>query len=71
MKNQPSQQKLETQPGAVNAEDGYVFLDGPDGVAITLTPEAAAIMGKNLIEAANIATEQTAATQDEGYDRIY
>ena len=71
MNNQRSPQKLETQPGAVNAEDGYVILDGPDGIAITLTPEAAAIMGEGLIAAAKVAAEQTATTQEEGYDRIY
>jgi hypothetical protein len=64
-------QNVEKRPGVVNAEDGYVFLDGPDGVAITLTPEAAAIMGESLIVAARVAAQQSDEIQDGGYDRIY
>jgi hypothetical protein len=71
MKNLRSPEKLETQPGVVNAEDGYVFLDGPDGIAITLTPEAATIMGESLIAAAKAAKKQMGAMQNVGYDRIY
>lgn len=39
-------------PGIASAEDGLVVLDGPDGVALTLTAQAAALTGKSLISAA-------------------
>lgn len=45
-------------PGEASAEDGHVVLDGPDGVAITLTAEAAVITGERLIEAGKRAREQ-------------
>jgi len=44
-----------TQPfddiGIATVEDGHVVLDGPDGVAITLTAKAAVATGRNLLEA--------------------
>lgn len=46
------------EPGAATAEDGHVVLDGPDGVAITLTPDAAVTTGRRLIEAAELARRQ-------------
>lgn len=33
--------KPHSTPSDVNAEDGEVVVDGPDGVAVSLTPEAA------------------------------
>lgn len=50
----------ETQPGIATAEGGLVFLDGPDGVATTMTPEAAAGTGQSLIDAAATAERQQA-----------
>ena len=47
------------EAGAVNSEGGFVLLDGPEGIAITLTSQAATEMGMNLIEAAKIAEEQS------------
>ena len=47
-----------TEPGTASAEQGVVILDGPDGVAITLTPDAAAATGHSLIKAAEIARRQ-------------
>ena len=47
-----------SEPGIATAESGAVILDGPDGVAITMTPEAAAQTGRNLIEAAEAAMQQ-------------
>ncbi len=44
--------------GEANAEEGHVVLDGPDGVAITLTPEAAEGTARNLIAAARAARQQ-------------
>ena len=36
------------EPSEVEAEDGDVLVDGPDGVAVTLTPEAAIETGERL-----------------------
>ena len=36
----------------VHAENGDVVVDGPDGVAVTLTPNAAAETGGRLIDGA-------------------
>ena len=48
----------ETEPGVASAEDGLVFLDGPDGVATTMTADAAARTGQSLIDAAKVAERQ-------------
>ena len=50
--------RLSTLPGIATAESGVVILDGPDGVAVTMTPEAAAQTGRNLIQAAEAAEQQ-------------
>ena len=47
-------------PGEANAEQGHVVLDGPDGVAITLTPAAAEGTANNLIRAARQARAEQA-----------
>ena len=41
--------KTYNQASEVNAEDGEVIVDGPDGVAVSLTPEAAAETGDRLL----------------------
>lgn len=46
------------RPGSASAEQGHVVLDGPDGVAITLTPDAAEGTAQSLIEAAREARRQ-------------
>ncbi|KQN28418.1 MULTISPECIES: hypothetical protein [unclassified Sphingomonas] len=51
--------KPQILPGVASAEGGIVTLDGPDGVAITMTPEAAAETGRRLIAAAERAAGQT------------
>jgi hypothetical protein len=48
----------ETSPGIATAEDGVVMLDGPDGVAVSMTPEAAEATGRSLIAAAERASSQ-------------
>lgn len=48
----------ETIPGVAAAENGVVTLDGPDGLVIAMTPEAAAETGRRLIAAAEIAATQ-------------
>ncbi|MEZ5654962.1 MAG: hypothetical protein R3E04_03575 [Sphingobium sp.] len=50
-----------TEAGEASAEEGHVFLDGPDGVAITLTPEAARLTGERLIAASNAARRERPA----------
>lgn len=39
-------------PGKASVEDGVVLLDGPDGVAVAMTPEAAAGTADSLHQAA-------------------
>lgn len=47
--------------GIASAEDGVVILDGPEGLAITLTAQAAAETGQSLIDAAAKAQRQPRA----------
>lgn len=49
-----------TEGGVASVEDGHVVLDGPDGVAITLSPEAALATAESLRAAA----EQALAERD-------
>lgn len=52
--------KLEPEAvaGKATAESGVVLLDGPGGVAVAMTPEAARETGRTLIEAADQADLQ-------------
>jgi len=50
--------------GIASAELGVVILDGPDGVAISLTPDAAHATGLSLIAAAEQARGQDPAAVD-------
>jgi hypothetical protein len=50
--------KPRADAGHASAEDGLVILDGPDGVAVTMTPEAAALTAKSLEAAAELALTQ-------------
>lgn len=52
-----------TTPGIATAEGGLVFLDGPDGVAATMTAHAAAGTGQSLIQAAAVAERQKTASK--------
>lgn len=47
-----------TDPGIAVAEAGQVLLDGPDGVAVAMTPAAAEETGRRLIAAAQAARAQ-------------
>ncbi len=60
MTSSPNVPQPETEPGVASAEDGVVILDGPDGVAVTMTPDAAQRTGHSLISAAEIAGKQLA-----------
>ena len=62
----PTAIQPETEPGVASAKDGLVILDGPDGLALTMTADAAARTGQSLIEAAAVAEQQTPAGPDSG-----
>jgi hypothetical protein len=47
-----------SDPSDVNAEQGQVIVEGPDGVAVTLSPDAAEETGRRLIIAATEARRQ-------------
>jgi len=47
-----------TEGGTAVAEEGVVLLDGPDGIAIAMTPDAAEQTGSSLIAAEHSAREQ-------------
>jgi hypothetical protein len=55
-------------PGIASAEDGVVILDGPEGVAVTMTPDAAEGTGHSLIAAAQVARAQTSDEGELGAD---
>jgi hypothetical protein len=46
------------QPSDVAAEEGEVIVDGPDGVAVSLTPEAAVETSHRMLEAGMTAEGQ-------------
>lgn len=50
-----------SEPSEVNAEQGIVIVEGPDGVAVTLTADAAEETGKRMIRAASEARLQQAS----------
>lgn len=54
----PNPPQPRSDAGIASAEDGLVVLDGPNGVAVTMTAKAAAQTGRNLIDAALIADRQ-------------
>ena len=47
-----------SDPSDVVAEQGDIIVEGPDGVAVTFTPDAAEETGRRLIEAASEARRQ-------------
>ena len=47
------------RPSSIAAEAGEVLMDGPDGVATALTPDAAEETGRRLIAAASLARQQS------------
>jgi hypothetical protein len=48
----------QVQPGIASAESGVVMLDGPDGVAVAMMPDAAEETGRRLIAASQEARQQ-------------
>lgn len=53
------------EPGDAVAEQGEVMLDGPDGIAVSMTPNAAEVTGHRLIAAANAARNQGQGRSDD------
>jgi len=51
-------EKIYSEASHVEAEDGSVVVDGPDGVDVKLTPEAAAETSDRLLYAAGQAQSQ-------------
>jgi hypothetical protein len=54
------------EPSSVAAEQGNVIVDGPDGVAVTMTPEAARETGRRLIDNGDEAEKQADDVSDAG-----
>jgi hypothetical protein len=50
--------KVYDEATKVNAEDGKVVLDGPDGVDVTMTPDAALETSDRLLDGASQAMGQ-------------
>ncbi|AHE52414.1 hypothetical protein [Sphingomonas sanxanigenens] len=50
--------KVYDEVGTVTASEGHVLVSGPNGVAVTLTADAASAMAEQLREAARMAREQ-------------
>ena len=50
-------------PSEVHAEEGQVLVEGPDGVAVSLTPDAAGETAERLLRAAHDARRQALAAQ--------
>lgn len=48
----------ETEPGIASADTGVVVLDGPDGVAVTMSADAADATAASLRDAASAARAQ-------------
>ena len=53
-----SKEATYSEPSQVAAEAGRVLVDGPDGIDVALTPEAAAITSDRLLEQAAKAAGQ-------------
>ena len=56
----PDHRSPQDEPGVASVEYGQVLLDGPDAVAVAITPEAAAETGRRLIAAADRAGKEGA-----------
>ncbi|APW37606.1 hypothetical protein RD110_10755 [Rhodoferax koreense] len=58
------------QPGRASVEDGFVLLDGPDGVAVTMTADAAAQTAESLRQAALQAKEEQPSEAGSDEDQV-
>jgi hypothetical protein len=64
MPSQSPALEAESIPGVASAEEGKVILDGPDGVAVTMTAEAASGTAASLLRAVDEAHEQLRAREE-------
>lgn len=55
--------KTHDEPSQVTAEEGEVMIDGPDGVAVTVTPEAALETSERLLKGGLTAKGQQAEAE--------
>ena len=46
----PLQREIHDKPSDVSAKEGQVIVDGPDGVAVNMTPEAAVETSHRLLD---------------------
>ena len=58
MRTDASRIAPEDTPGIASAEQGLVLLDGPNGVAVAMTPDAAESTAQSLLAAAEEARTQ-------------
>lgn len=58
--SEPRAQQPQTVGGIASAEQGLVLLDGPDGVAVSMTAQAAQDTAHSLLAAAETAQGQHA-----------
>lgn len=58
---------IHEEAGIASAHAGLIMLDGPNGIAITLTANAAEGTGLSLLRAAEIAREQVTAGEDKDF----
>ena len=63
----PNTPQPHAKAGVATAEDGLVVLDGPNGVAIRMTADAAQKTGRSLISAAATAEQQIADSGSQGH----
>jgi len=56
--------KVQETPSEVAAVDGQVIVDGPDGIAYSMTPDAAARTSARLLTEAARAKSQAGPPQD-------
>lgn len=62
---EPTALKPLKKPGVASAENGLVMLDGPDGIAVTMTPDAATGTGQSLLSAADEARAQVPTERED------
>lgn len=60
-----SDSQIHDEPSKVTAEGGVVIVDGPDGVAVSLTPEAAIETSDRLLQAGTQARGQNLERQQQ------
>ncbi|MBO9711871.1 MAG: hypothetical protein J7495_03060 [Sphingomonas sp.] len=58
MEQQPHPIEPSETAGTASAEEGVVMLDGPNGVAVAMTPECATQTAESLLAAAETARRQ-------------